>query len=124
MSAAVAHASVVPAPDARSVTVRLRLTRRGRIVFTTLAAIPLVVGALIFVLGGGIAVATGGAARVQFEYVTIHTGQSLWQLAERIAPEADPRDFIADIVSLNRLEADSVQPGQRLAIPTRYDALG
>lgn len=134
-------------------TTRLHLTRRGRVVFTTLAAFPLVVGAVAFALNGGVAIASAGShARaasslgtashgaashgtasldtadfdrasfdtVAFEYVTVQAGQSLWQLAETIAPTADPRDVIADIVSLNGLPADAVEPGQRLAIPAEY----
>ena len=101
-------------------TVRLRLTRRGRAVLTTLAAIPLIVGALAFALNGGGAAASGDQARVHFQYVTVESGQSLWSIAEKVAPSADPRDVIADIVSLNQLDTAVVSPGQRLAIPTEY----
>ncbi len=96
---------------------RLHLTGRGRAVFTALAAVPIVAVALVLALNGGVAVASGPAADVSFEYVTIKSGQSLWQLAESIAPEADPRDVISDIVRLNRLPTTEVQPGQRLALP-------
>ncbi|WP_104195272.1 LysM peptidoglycan-binding domain-containing protein [Cryobacterium sp. M25] len=99
---------------------RLRLTRRGRVVFTSLAALPLVAVALAVALNGGIAAAENSTvARVAtaFDYVTIKSGQSLWQLAETIAPTSDPREVIAEIVSLNQLPSDSVQPGQRLALP-------
>ena len=111
-----------------SVRTRLHLTRRGRVVFTTLAAIPLAAAALALALNGGIAAAEGtsaGAATVAdvatvFDYVTIASGQSLWQLAETIAPTSDPRDVIAEIVSLNQLPSENVQPGQRLALPARF----
>lgn len=111
-----------------SVRTRLHLTRRGRVVFTTLAAIPLAAVALALALNGGIAAAEGanaGAATVAdvatvFDYVTIASGQSLWQLAETIAPTSDPRDVIAEIVSLNQLPSENVQPGQRLALPARF----
>ena len=105
-------------------TTRLHLTRRGRVVFTTLAALPLVAVALVVALNGGMAVAEGtstvgaaGSQTVDFEYVTIQPGQSLWQLALELAPTSDPRDVIAEIVSLNQLTSDSVQAGQRLALP-------
>ena len=111
-----------------SVRTRLHLTRRGRVVFTTLAAIPVAAVALALALNGGIAAAEGanaGAATVAdvatvFDYVTIQSGQSLWQLAETIAPTSDPRDVIAEIVSLNQLPSENVQPGQRLALPARF----
>ena len=97
---------------------RLHLTRRGRVVFTSLAALPLVAVALIVALNGGMAAAEGTTAEtVGFEYVTIQPGQSLWQLAVSVAPTSDPRDVIAEIVSLNQLSSDSVQAGQRLALP-------
>jgi hypothetical protein len=127
MSAVAAHSGFASTP-----TTRLHLTRRGRVVFTTFAAIPLIVGALGFALNGGIAAATGGMGQgaaqssavqfdaVQFDYVTVQSGQSLWELAESIAPTADPRDVIADIVSLNRLQSEDVQPGQRLALPAGH----
>ena len=38
---------------APAVRTRLRLTRRGRIVFTTLAALPLLIVVAFFVLNGG-----------------------------------------------------------------------
>lgn len=99
---------------------RLRLTRRGRVVLTTLASVPLIVGALVFALNGGGALASGDQAHVQFQYVTVESGQSLWSIAEKVAPSADPRDVIADIVSLNQLDTAVVSPGQQLAIPARY----
>ncbi|WP_120337514.1 LysM peptidoglycan-binding domain-containing protein [Cryobacterium soli] len=100
----------------------LRLTRRGRIVFTTLAALPLVLGSIVVAVNGGVAAAEGttGVGAAAFDYVTIESGQSLWQLAESIAPTQDPRDVIADIVNLNQLASDAVQPGQRLALPAGY----
>jgi hypothetical protein len=115
---------------------RLHLTRRGRVVFTTLAAIPIAAVALALALNGGIAVAEGASVgaglggntvvgvgvgvATGFDYVTIRSGQSLWQLAETIAPTSDPRDVIAEIVSLNQLPSESVQPGQRIALPNRF----
>ncbi|SDK76128.1 hypothetical protein SAMN05216282_11275 [Cryobacterium psychrotolerans] len=110
-----------------STSTHLRLTRRGRVVFTTLAALPLVAVALVVALNGGMASAEGasdstgadtaGVGSVEFDYVTINPGQSLWQLAESLAPTSDPRDLIAEIVSLNQLTSESVQSGQRLALP-------
>lgn len=99
---------------------RLRLTRRGRVVLTTLASVPLIIGALVFALNGGGAIASGDQAHVSFQYVTVESGQSLWSIAEKVAPSADPRDVIADIVSLNQLDSAVVSPGQQLAIPTQY----
>ena len=110
-----------PPPTAMSSSprTRLRLTRRGRVVFTTLGAIPLVVWALVTILGSGGAAAEAGAelgART-FDYVTVHHGDSLWAIAESIAPQGDPREVIAEIMRLNGLDEATVEPGQRLALP-------
>jgi hypothetical protein len=100
---------------------RLRLTARGRVVFTTLAAAPLAAIALFFGLGGGDAVAGQVATdSATFTYVSIAPGQSLWQLAEQVAPNSDPREVVADILALNQLQSADVQPGQELAIPVQY----
>ncbi|MHB1171702.1 MAG: LysM peptidoglycan-binding domain-containing protein [Lacisediminihabitans sp.] len=98
----------------------LRLTKRGRRVFTAFAALPLVIAALVFALNGGVATATDHGSSTRLQYVTVEAGQSLWQLAETIAPTADPRDVISDLVHLNQLAGTDVQPGQQLAIPAQY----
>jgi LysM repeat protein len=89
-------------------------------VLSALVALPLVIGALVFALNGGGAVATGEQTHVSFQYVTVESGDSLWSVAERVAPNADPRDVIADIVSLNGLDSAVVSPGQQLAVPAKY----
>jgi hypothetical protein len=99
---------------------RLRLTRRGRAVLTILAATPLVAMALVLALNGGMAAANADLSTGTFQYVTVEPGQSLWQVAESIAPNADPRDVISDIVRLNQLDGSVVHPGEQLAIPTAY----
>ncbi|MFZ6990793.1 hypothetical protein ACO0E1_02775 [Curtobacterium sp. RRHDQ66] len=103
-----------------AVRTRLRLTRRGRVVFTTLAALPVLIVVGLFALNGGQAAAGNTAADVHFQTVTIEPGETLWQLAEQTAPNADPRDFIADVVSLNALDGSGVQAGEQIAIPVKY----
>ncbi|MCX7521314.1 LysM peptidoglycan-binding domain-containing protein [Microbacterium sp. STN6] len=98
---------------------RLHLTRRGRVVLTALVSVPLVAAALFFSLNGGGALAAGGS-QAHFTYATVQNGDSLWNIAERIAPSSDPREVIADIVSLNQLSSTVVSPGQRIAIPLEY----
>ena len=101
-------------------TGKLRLTKRGRGVLTFLAATPLVIAAFLFALNGGGATASLEGSTVPFEYVTVEPGQSLWQLAEDIAPQSDPREVIAQFVQLNQLESADVYAGQELAIPLAY----
>ena len=106
------------AVSTRTGSPRLRLTKRGRAVLTTLAATPLVVGALLFALNGGGAIASLEGSNVPFEYVTVESGQTMWQLAEELAPQSDPRDVIAQIVEFNQLDGADVAAGQELAIPS------
>lgn len=100
-------------------TTRLRITKRGRRVLTALVALPLVIGALVAVLSSGGAVATAEGTSNDFTYVTIAEGENLWQLAQEIAPNVDPRDVVAEIVSLNQLTGE-IQAGQKIAIPAGY----
>ena len=100
---------------------RLRLTKRGRVVFTSLAAIPVVAGVMLLALNGGGATATSSSG-AELEEVTVQAGQSLWSLAEDIAPDVDPRDVVSDILSVNQLPTGSVQAGQRLMLPAEYSA--
>lgn len=98
---------------------RLRLTARGRGVLLALAATPLVIAAAALALNGGGATA-GLESGVAFEHITVDSGQSLWQLAEEVAPAADPRDVIAAIMQVNRLASSDVYAGQELALPPEY----
>lgn len=119
---AIADQQRTATPDVRT---RLRITRRGRIVLTTLAALPVFLVVALSVLNGGQASA-GDSSRagvpVHFETVTVEPGETLWQLAEETAPQADPRDFVQDVVSLNALEGSTLQAGEQIAIPAKYTA--
>jgi predicted Zn-dependent protease len=53
----------------------------------------------------------------KFEYVTIQAGQTLWDLAEQVAPNSNPQDWMQDVVNLNGLTSTDLKPGQRLALP-------
>lgn len=105
---------------------RLRLTRRGRAVFGTLATL-LVIGGLAIaaMFGGAQAVATAEAGNADFGYVVVLPGESLWSVASDLDASIDPRDLVAEIVQLNKLEGSGVQAGQPIAVPLRYaDAPG
>lgn len=104
-------------------TSHLRLTKRGRAVFTTLAALPLVIAAFVFAINGGGAQASLESTvqpGVEYTYVTIAPGQSLWSIAEEVAPTADPRDVVNDILEFNGMSSAELFPGQSLALPTQY----
>lgn len=99
---------------------RLRMTSRGRRVLIALVVIPMLVVIAALALNGG--KATAANEPVKLTYVSVQQGESLWQLAGQIAPSADPRDVINDIVSLNHLGSAEIVAGQRLAIPVQYAA--
>ena len=111
-------AAVVRIPSAQP---RLRLTKRGRVVLTSLAALPVVAGVMALALNGGGATATGSSG-AELEEITVQAGQSLWSLAEDLAPGVDPRDVISDIQSVNRLETGTIRAGQVLMLPAEYTA--
>jgi LysM repeat protein len=107
--------AVAAAPS--SPRTHLRLTRRGRAVLTTLAGVPIVAGSLALSLMGEPAVASSEASRVPLQSVTVESGQSLWVIAQTVAPAADPREVIDSIMKLNQLSSYDVVPGQELALP-------
>jgi LysM domain len=49
--------------------------------------------------------------------VRVHPGESLWQVARRAAPSADPGAVAARIVELNNLPSPSVRDGDVLVSP-------
>lgn len=100
---------------------RLRLTARGRRVVLAVASVPLAVGIALAALSGGSAMASGQqVATTSFETVTVMPGDTLWSIAESVAPTADPRDVIGEITRLNLLQGGALQIGQELAIPAQF----
>ena len=110
----------IPAPQ----PTRLRLTTRGRRIVAALAALPAVVALTLAVLSGGSALASrdAGAPAESFTTLTVAAGESLWSIAEQVAPGADPRDVVDAIVRLNTLDGVTVSAGQQIAIPAEYTA--
>lgn len=101
---------------------RLRLTTRGRRLLAFVAALPAVIALAWAVLGGGSALASleTGASAASFETVTVASGDTLWSIAEEIAPAADPRDVVDALASLNAVDGAALRAGQRLAVPAEY----
>ena len=67
--------------------------------------------------GSDASVGAGGLVPVAGESVTVAAGDTLWSLAERVDPTADPRDVIAAIMTLNGLHSPTIEPGQVLRLP-------
>ena len=99
---------------------RLRLTTRGRRVLLVLAALPLAIGLAFAALGSGSAYAGGEEVSASFETVTVMPGDTLWSIAEDVAPGTDPREVIEALQQLNLLGGGMLMVGEELAIPTQY----
>ena len=93
----------------------LRITRRGRVVLAALFAIPVVAVSLLVTSPGALAEST--ASSNNFDYLTVVSGDTLWAIAEMIDPTGDPRDMVAELMTLNQLTSANLSPGQELAIP-------
>lgn len=112
VSAQQVPAGVVPHRVGSRVRGPVRLTRRGRVV--------VVVAALFVLLAAGFSLgrATSAAdAAGPPRTVVVAPGDTLWALAARHVPRADPRVTVAKIRSLNHLTSVTVQAGQRLRVP-------
>lgn len=68
-------------------------------------------------LGHGSSLAASHGAPAAHRTVTVEAGETLWAVAARVAPHADPRLVVADIESFNHLSSAAVEPGQQLSIP-------
>lgn len=92
----------------------LRLTRRGRLV---ILAMLLVIGAAVSLAVTSSGAASSTAQVVPVQYVTVAPGDTLWTIAGAVAPNADRRDTVAQIIERNALSGSSVHVGQRIAVP-------
>lgn len=115
-----------PQPPARPPLPRHRLTRRGRVVVITGAALSLLAGfavMLVAVAAFGAASAgastesrpSGGEARATT--VTVEPGDTLWDIAEQVHPDIDPRRTVHELVEINQLSDSGLKPGQQLRVP-------
>jgi hypothetical protein len=100
----------------------LRLTRRGRLVrfLLSLALMALVgVVALGRMVGAPVrADASADPAPVLTQSVVVEQGDSLWIIAQRVAPQRDPREVILEVRELNGLSSNLIHPGQALLVPS------
>src|SRR5579875_325695 len=119
------RARAYPEPGARprpGTAAPLRLTRRGRIAVAAAAAL-LVSGLSLAAAvaarpaSNAVSPALRAAAGQHLTRVTVRPGDSLWSVAERADPGADPRLVIQQIIRLNRLSGDTVLAGEQLWAP-------
>lgn len=89
-----------------------RLTRRGK----------MVVGAIWLVFAAAIVLMVSRPAEVpipaETATVTVKSGDTLWALADDLAPDDDPRVTVDQIIELNGLRsAGDIHPGDLLVVP-------
>jgi LysM repeat protein len=89
--------------------------RRRRMVVALFLATAVTLSASLF--SGLSAQATNESSTAKFDYVTVSAGTTLWGLAQVHAGDQEPREWIAELVSLNALQDATLQPGQQLALP-------
>jgi LysM repeat protein len=49
--------------------------------------------------------------------VVVHSGDTLWSIAARVAPQRDPRGVVAQLMVLNHLHGAVLEVGERLSVP-------
>lgn len=91
------------------------LTARGRAVLVAVLVLLLLAA---FSLGRTVAEgSTSVQPGVQVEETTVMPGETLWAVAQRIAPGQDPRPVVDQIRRLNGLSSAELQAGQQLLLP-------
>lgn len=97
----------------------LRLTRRGRLMLSSLSFISILVVSSYLLIGltSTDANASNSEALNNSSLIVVAPGETLWTIASRVNPERDPRAVIEDIKALNVLEGVNLYAGQILRIP-------
>src|SRR3954471_793171 len=116
MTATAVHMGTAHMGTARMGTAGVRLTRRGR-----LAVVVSVLGLMVvgFSTTGHVPSQAASSAGLQHaRTVTVQPGESLWAVAVRVAPQADPRLVVARIAEINHLDGAQVAAGQQIQVPT------
>jgi len=74
----------------------------------------------VLVIGAGQMVEAAGAPgeSMQQTPVVVQAGDTLWGIAQEIAPDRDPRAVVAQIRSVNDLGTRSIVPGQSIVVPS------
>lgn len=92
----------------------VRLTRRGRVLLLLL-----LVGVVLVAFSLGRTSATAGSSGPTSAPRTtvVQPGETLWSIAHRVAPGADPRDVVSQLADLNSLGSTPIVAGQRLVLP-------
>ena len=102
--------SGAPRPEAT----RLRLTRRGQV--TTVVIGAFLATAILGLVNQSPTSATEQPTKLPPTATVVVHGETLWQIAQRVAPAKDPRATVHAIEELNGLSSAAVQAGQTLQV--------
>jgi nucleoid-associated protein YgaU len=91
------------------------MARRRRRLARTLVVASLAASGLGFLAGH--AAAGSDAARVPAHVYVVRPGDTLWTIAGRVDPGADPRAVVDALVAGNHLRDAAIAPGQVLRLP-------
>ena len=98
-----------PAASARRLAaLPYRMSQRARLAVTLVMATTVAIVAVSALSGGDVTATTT---------VTVGTGDSLWEIAERTVPGGNTGDVVAQISDLNGLTSSVILPGQVLLVP-------
>ena len=102
--------------ETKAARARLRLTRRGQV--TTIVIGAFLATAILGLVNQSPTSATEQPTKLPpTATVVVHQGETLWQIAQRVAPAKDPRATVHAIEELNGLSSAAVQAGQTLQVP-------
>jgi hypothetical protein len=109
---------VVHAPARRAQSVACAPRSRG----ASLGWLALTAGLVaLIVVGIGWIGSFGGAAATPVPstttVVTVHSGETLWDVATSEAPSSSPQDVVDRIRALNHIFDAAIYPGERLVVP-------
>ncbi|HZV27130.1 MAG TPA: LysM peptidoglycan-binding domain-containing protein, partial [Acidothermaceae bacterium] len=94
----------------------IRLTRRGRLALLLAAVLCMLLG---FSLGSTLSSTAGSVSPPAASHnIVVQPGQTLWGIATQVAPHADPRATVQQIIVLNHLASTGVQAGETLSVPS------
>ena len=96
---------------------RVRVTARGRAALLLVMVVLLLAAFAVGRSASSQATSESPAAAPAAEQITVQPGDTLWSLAERIAPARDPREVVSQIRRLNGLPTAALQAGQQLLVP-------
>ena len=94
---------------------RRRVTRRGRLLVVALAAVLLLAAFSL----GRVSSNASSDTRPTTTHVTVHPGETMWQVAVRVAPDNDPRVTVQRLMRLNHMTTPELRAGQSLVVPVR-----